>query len=254
MRTFPDPENLLACHTRTLFIGRVEVISATVVEGNGWMRAFSKVVSLDIWDSTDQLCPASHLFNFICFLPILENLYMKGHGITSSEFSKPSISPPLTGSLQLDLKQGTEHITRQLLDLPNGAHFRILYWTFSFDDGLPRLALGCSETLEIVHVHCLVPNAPPADFSQAKRLKEVVFRYLRKVSIDITLADLKQMSEETRGQWMDLDRLLVQLWEVNAVQTWVMCHTRWGRDEAYGHTERFLPGLANRRMVKVGKS
>jgi hypothetical protein len=223
---------------------------------------------------------------------------MKGHGITSSEFSKPSISPPLTGSLQLDLKQGTEHITRQLLDLPNGAHFRILYWTFSSDDGLPWLALGCSETLEIVDVYCLVPSkfylfsffsnerltlapapdAIPADFSQAKRLKEVSFRFtsldnvcavmtlktltsdhrcLRKVSIYITLGDypdVKQMSEETRGQWMDLDRLLVQLWEVNAVQTWVMCHTRWGRDEAYGHTERFLPGLTNRRMVKVGKS
>ncbi|KAF9789272.1 hypothetical protein BJ322DRAFT_1105131 [Thelephora terrestris] len=150
---------------------------------------------------------------------------MKGHGITSSEFSKPSISPPLTGSLQLDLKQGTEHITRQLLDLPNGAHFRILYWTFSFDDGLPWLALGCSETLEIVDVYCLVPNAIPADFSQAKRLKEVAFRFttldnvcavmtlktltsdhrcLRKVSIYITLGDypdVKQMSEETRGQW-----------------------------------------------------
>jgi hypothetical protein len=162
------------------------------------------------------------------------------------------------------------------------------------------LALGCSDTLEIVNVYCLLPSksylylssffsserltfapapdAIPADFSQAKRLKEVSFRfirldnvcavmtlktltsdhrYLHKVSIYITLGDypnVKQMSEETRGQWMDLDRLLVQLWEVNAVQTLVMCHTRWGIEEVYGHTERFLPGLTQRGMVKLGYS
>jgi hypothetical protein len=54
MRAFPDPDNSLACYTRALFIGCAKIISTTVVEGNGWMRAFSKVVTLDIWDSSSK--------------------------------------------------------------------------------------------------------------------------------------------------------------------------------------------------------
>ena len=49
-KAFPDPANSPAYYTRFLEIGCVELVTAADAEEGGWIRAFSNVVRLDVWN------------------------------------------------------------------------------------------------------------------------------------------------------------------------------------------------------------
>jgi len=199
-----------------------------------------------------------------------------------------STSPPLTGTLKLDLVQGIEAITRQLLELPNGIHFRMLKckWYLGRDD--PRWTVAtmeaCSGTLESIDINSTklwYTRVGSVDFFKTTRLKEVVFRLggtldvqttialetltsehrdLQRVSIHIpikapSIDDPVNMRQVIRGavdkQWMDLDRVLIQLWETNAIPTQVIYTTEEGKKEGREYIGALLPEMTKRGILEV---
>ena len=70
---------------------------------------------------------------------------------------QPLTSPPLTGTLVLDLNGGIEPIAHRLLELPNGARFRKLDCTLCLpEDLLCTMAMveKFSDTLECIKIKC----------------------------------------------------------------------------------------------------
>ena len=174
---------------------------------------------------------------------------------------------------------GMGPVTRRLLDLPNGLHFRefALSWLREEDlQWIIALIAGCSHTLERLFIKCFLPgaltlflhltcnsssltgDAGPAsiDLSKATNLEDAVFLptsmsvkwiilalqtitpkhlNLRGVSVyvpyDPTLtnagADVAQViGDLICGQWLDLDRFLVQIWESRSIRPKVLSTTR----------------------------
>ncbi|KAF9778708.1 hypothetical protein BJ322DRAFT_486083 [Thelephora terrestris] len=158
--TFPDPANSPACHTRSLFIACAQDIPTAVVGEGSWIDEFSSVVRLSVL-SAHEACSASQLIKLVCSLPLLEDLDVAGQVVDDHKddgtITQFPTSPPLTGTLKLDLVQGIEAITRQLLELPNGIHFRMLKfkWYLGRDD--PRWTVAtmeaCSGTLESIDIN-----------------------------------------------------------------------------------------------------
>ena len=154
-----------------------------------------RCVGLEAW-------VVSRLFDLVCSLPLLEDLDVKGFAIVSDAVVfHPSASPRLTGTLRLNLRQWSRVTTRLLSDLPNGVHFRKLecVWCLQYDIECVSVAVEvCSDTLECVSIECgnhgtrqfllwtsnqltststlVIPQAGAVGLSQARRLKEVVFR------------------------------------------------------------------------------
>ena len=71
----------------------------------------------------------------------------------------PPSSPAFTGTLRLVLFHGMGPIVHQLLDVPNGLHFRHLSFSWRREDELQwinALVAECSDTLEsITATRCL---------------------------------------------------------------------------------------------------
>ena len=183
--------NTLAYHTRTLSIGCPEfVVDADAGEG-GWIRAFSSVESLDVnngvWPLDTLRCtitpfhgfsstlksfrvcpiilPSPQLFFLIRSSPLLEDLTVVGHSESSGEDNNPhwlppgvsTTSPPLSGSLDLNIPGGMGNTVCRLLDLPNGLHFRKLVFSWDLREDLrwiTELVEECSHTLEFLHIAC----------------------------------------------------------------------------------------------------
>ncbi|KAF9645554.1 hypothetical protein BDM02DRAFT_495077 [Thelephora ganbajun] len=218
-RTFPDPSRYPTHHTHTLTIGCPEVVTAADAQEGGWIRAFSNVTRLevlsglrDLYGSEVSLVPfhgfspvlkslrvASETFpcvqilNLACSFRFLEDLdlaqHMMGVGIIGRDRTvfQPSTSPVLTGTLRVYLPGRMGCVTRRLLNLPCGLHFRKLEFSCYRDDNLRwmrALVVGCSNTLECVDIECCVsiplaqkdPWTASIDLSKAIKLKEVVFR------------------------------------------------------------------------------
>ncbi|KAF9644822.1 hypothetical protein BDM02DRAFT_3190267 [Thelephora ganbajun] len=172
---------------------------------------------------------------------------------------QPSTSPVLTGTLRVHLPESMEYATRRLLNLPGGLHFWKLECSCYFESNLQwmsALVAGCSDTLECVDIEYWIsppseqvgPPTVSIDLSRATKLKEAVFRsntlrvawlvlalqsitsehrYLHQISIHVPeVPDLashrRAVSEVTHRQWMDLDRILVQLWESHGIRLKVM--------------------------------
>ena len=186
-KTFPDPENSPAYHTRTLSICCPQVVVAADAEEGGWIRTFRHVVALDVrgglWNIDESEVPlvlfhnfspvlkslrvvsrtlqCPQVFNLICSLPLLEDLCVKDYGGDNNDRDgtvfQPSTSPVLTGTLEFDLPERMERVTRRLLGLPNGLRFRKLVWTWFHEEDIPRtvaLVVGCYDTLEYVDINC----------------------------------------------------------------------------------------------------
>jgi len=308
-KTFPDIADSPACHARTLFISCPWLIVAADAGEGGWIRAFSRVAKLDVANDTryftvmeislapfrkfsptlKSLCigpirlPNAWLFDLICSFPLLEDLSLTGRDkplfsgddLHEPQSVGPLTSPAFTGSLDFHiLGEGAGNTARQLLDLPNGLHFRKLVLSWDHKRDLwwnAELVTGCSHTLEsldITYTFCrtfihisfrannltLFPVGPePGSFnlSKATKLRSVVFRPTWQTVEWITVAlqtitpqhrDLRQISiyapyhstpydaeimqsleEATYRQWLDLDRLLVQLWESRSIRPRVGC-------------------------------
>ena len=176
-KTFPDPANSPAYHTRSLFIGCPRSVTAADAEEGGWIRAFSRVVRLELHTHpyhnpeaslipfhnfspalkslrVVNLLPRSQVFELVCSLPLLEDLNIQEYQVDEADYGKvgfqPLTSPPLTGSFELDTEEAGPTI-RRLLDLPGGFHFRELILTWRNEEDLRwfmELVVGCSDTLE----------------------------------------------------------------------------------------------------------
>lgn len=119
------------------------------------------------------------------------------------------------------------------------------------------------------------PAAGPIDFSKAIRLKELSFDFQRfgdvfiamalgtltpkhtdfqkvtilvpSVLVDESIGIRQSIGDEVYNQWMDLDRVLVRLWESNAIQTQVIYRATGGR----GHIEALFPEMSKRGAVEM---
>jgi len=203
-KTFPDPSTSPAYHARTLLVGCPQAVTEVDGEEGGWMQTFSHIERLVVrctWTNfsapefslvpfhkfsrtlkslcvTSLLLPHSQVFSLVRSLPLLEDLTLIGHDMSTVDGNAsdtsptiiPSTSPALTGTLELLLYQGMLHTTHLLLDLPNGLHFRKLSLSWC-DEGdlswMVKLVAACSNTLECLDVtrelYGAVHSVPPLD-------------------------------------------------------------------------------------------
>jgi hypothetical protein len=122
------------------------------------------------------------------------------------------------------------------------------------------------------------PTPAPIDLSKVTKLKDVIFRPnswgagwvvgtfqtiipkhrdLRQITIHIPyymvraglFGDIRQAINETQyGQWMDIDRLLVQFWESRSIRPKVICTTKQGMGDNLG---RLLPEITGRGIIDL---
>ena len=188
-RNFPDSSYSPAYHTRTLSVQCPQVVTMADAEEGGWIRAFSRVVRLEVsgtmhgFGESDvsltpfhafspilrslslfsTTLPLSRIFSLVRSLPLLEDLMLAVHGIPNNDDLDvggppigipPPNSPVFTGTLRLVLFYGMGLIVRRLLDLPNGLHFRHLSFSWIREDELQwinALVAECSDTLESIN-------------------------------------------------------------------------------------------------------
>ena len=105
----------------------------------------------------------SQLFKLICSLPLLEDLKIRVFVACGNDgdgaASEPSTSPPLTGTLELQLIGEIEPVARRLLVLPNGLRFREFECVWKLPDDprwITALVERCAETLECFYIRCKV--------------------------------------------------------------------------------------------------
>ena len=189
--TFPDPASSPAYHTHSLFVGCVQAISAADAEEGGWIQTFSNVLRLEvrsgirnIHEQTNPLVllhnfsprlksllvvsrnlSPSQVFSLSCSMPLLEDLGIVSHGMSSSydggTVFRPSTSPVLTGILGLYVPEGMEYTARQLLNMPNGLRFWKFNCTLCLEEDLQwiiALVTTCSDTLKCIEIDNYVPR------------------------------------------------------------------------------------------------
>ena len=186
-KTFPDPSTSPACYTKSLSVGCPHAVTAADAQPGGWIRTFSHVLHLNVdrlYDDGSAVplllfrgfsptlkslhvhfdpLPPSQICDFILSFPLLEDLNATacessasdGDGSHELLHAVQSVGlPRFTGTLELP-GTGIKLITRQLLSLPGGIHFRrlVLRW-FKVEDLSLAMALveACSHTLESLDI------------------------------------------------------------------------------------------------------
>ena len=188
-RTFPDPSNSPARHTRSLSIRRSPVVTFVDTGVGGWTRTFSGIVRLHVdirgfgggkkvsliplhglSSALKSLrlaygssTPSSEIFSFVCSFPLLEDLALVSLGGNSEidEWKVPSTSPKLTGTLDLRMLGGIRPAVHRLLELPSGLHFsKISVACLKEDVGsMVDLVSKCSDTLESLSIYYYIVGA-----------------------------------------------------------------------------------------------
>jgi hypothetical protein len=195
MKTFPDPSNTPAHHTRRLAIYEPPIIT---IDAAAWIRAFRRVKELEVnalgWDNGDgslahlhglspiinalhivhHSLPPSEVFNLICSFPSLENLVLLSFAHSDTNESViPSTSPKLTGTLHLGVGNETRSNLRRLLALPGGLHFSKISVTCSISDAQPTtdLVSRCSDTLRSLTIsyYPMGTSLPPSMICQSMK-------------------------------------------------------------------------------------
>ncbi|KAF9644799.1 hypothetical protein BDM02DRAFT_841941 [Thelephora ganbajun] len=189
-----------------------------------------------------------------------------------------------TGTLDFLSFGGMGNITRRLLDLPDSLHFRRLVFSWHYQEDLhwmEELLAACSDTLEcleILHNPSVHTSLTSINLSKATKLRAATFRALslsvawitmalqtisprhqdlRQISIhachDLALATIDaNMMQSFGGQWLDLDRLLVQLWESRSIQTKLMHVTPVQETQDMGEqVGRWLPEATERGIIDL---
>jgi len=168
-KTFSDPEDSPAHHTRSLFVCGIPMANVVEEGVGGWIRTFCNVVCLE-FSHLDQaslvpfygLSPAvsslrldyatAEVFDLICSFPLLEDLTLVALSPEGDAdgWNAPLMSPKLTGTLSLWMFGRTCFIVRRLLDLPGGVHFSKIDAMFSDHEAksVTDLVSKCSDTLE----------------------------------------------------------------------------------------------------------
>jgi len=216
----------------TLVIGCPKEVAVADAEAGGWIGGFSRVVRFEVGSNSAEaestvsfvpfhgfssfvkslhikftILPSSRVFNLILSFPLLEDLSLTADDVAidngDSPDEPPTVSQPLTppmftGSLHLFLNQGGSLITRWLLSIPAGIHFRefTLTWLHAEDPLLTMAVVEkCSRTIETLDITCHLRKPSPfcngagtdsllcflaksvaIDLSKATKLKNVVFR------------------------------------------------------------------------------
>ena len=182
-KTFPDPPNSPAHHTRHLLIRGI--LAATGEDTRGWIRAFHNLVHLQLegtgWTygaypvtlvpfhglsptlrSLRPTCTSPGVLDPICSFPLLEDLALISSSHRSDAWNIPPTSPKLTGSLTLSAPGGIPPVTRRLLSLPNGLHFTKISVHLDKDiHSVTDLVSSCSDTLESISVCYYAPGTFP---------------------------------------------------------------------------------------------
>ena len=187
---FPDPSTSPAHYAKTLVIVFPYVFTATDAGVGGWISGFSHVTQLELGSTvmhanrsaislvplhgfspvlkslrvTFTGFPSLRIFDLILSFPLLDDLTVTAYnepigGIPDVQATVAQLSSPPTfsGTLRLFLKVGMKSITRQLLSLPGGIHFRKLnlMWGHEEDALWARNLVGrCSRTLEYLNITC----------------------------------------------------------------------------------------------------
>jgi hypothetical protein len=187
---FPDPSISPAHYTKILSVFCLQAVVAADAEAGGWIRGFSRVVHLGFFINRSfslvpfhrispdiktliflvevPALPSSRIINLILSFPLLEDLgvhVITPYGMSSDNDDspdrlltavQPSSLPVCSGFLELFMQGGMEPVTRPLLSLPLGIHFRklVLAW-YHEADLLTTIALveGCSHTLESLKIY-----------------------------------------------------------------------------------------------------
>ena len=180
---FPDPSTSPARYTKTLLISCPQLVTAADSEAGGWVTGFSRVARLEVRADGSFVNPVSfvpfhgfsplikslsvtlftlsspHIFDLILSFPLLEDLAVKtiSDALTDIDGSgwllaaaRSSSTPMFTGSLNL-LWAEMKPVTRWLLALPGGIHFRKLIGRWSHEEDIPlmmALVERCSHNLE----------------------------------------------------------------------------------------------------------
>ena len=170
-KTFLDPSNSPAHHTRSLSIYGSPAVTAEDTDVGGWIRTFRNVIHLSLicreghqaflvsFHGLSPTVRSLHLsstttesFNLVCSFPLLEDLSFVFFGSKSEpdRWNVPLRSPKLTGSLDLRTPMGTRSVARRLLDLPGGLHFTKITVGCGARDSqsITELVSRCSDTLE----------------------------------------------------------------------------------------------------------
>ena len=191
-KTFPNPSNSPAYYARSLSIRGILTVTAADVDVGGWIHTFDRVVNLclDTFGCDDRQVsllplhglshtlksltmsytsiPPSEVFGLICSFPLLEDLALLscGDGSDTDGWDAPSVSPKLTGSLDLRSLGSIRSVARQLCDLPDGLYFnKISVGCLNEDvESTMDLVSKCSETLESIRVSFYLTGAFPSAF------------------------------------------------------------------------------------------
>jgi hypothetical protein len=187
-KTFPGPGNSPARYAKTLYFGP-HVVPAADGEVGGLIRGFSRVERLEMDcrgsfpDGPSSLAsfhgfspaiislrmtlavpPPLWIFDLTLSFPLLKDLAVTTHTMSADNSdgsedapaaAQPSRPPMFTGSLELDLKGGMQHIIRRLLSLPGGIRFRKLTLTWYYVKDLSlimALVEECHHTLESLNI------------------------------------------------------------------------------------------------------
>ena len=195
---FPDPSTSPARYTKALFIRYSPKVAVAAREEGSWISTFAHVVrfELDTLDMIDANWSGFHLAQFHGFSPAIKSLRLSFYSVPSSRAFdlinsfpllddlavtsydewvgnndapedqttaiRSLISPPFTGSLELDLWAGMDLMASRLLSLPGGLHFRRLSLTLNQrEDALPMTALveGCRSTVESLEIGCIISGS-----------------------------------------------------------------------------------------------
>jgi len=176
-KTFPDPSNSPAHHTRTLSIRGIPIATPAYVGMDDWIRSFRNVVDLclehqdlvsivpfyGISPTVRSLCLTYTTPEIFRSFPHLEDLaFVDSHPKADLDgWTAPLTSPKLTGSLRLRLSVSARPVIRRLLELPDGPHFsKITVISFNEDaESVTDLVSKCSDTLETLALAYLPPGA-----------------------------------------------------------------------------------------------
>ena len=188
MKTFPNPSNSPAHHTRSLSIFRLPTFSARGPNTRAWICAFRRLEHLNICaffcasirgpllpfhgisptlrslSITSFAAPVPEVFDLVCSFPLLDDLELSSViGYKPDTWTIPSTSPKLTGTLHVGKLSGTKSIIRRLLELPDGLHFsKILADCFCEAELTIDLVPRCFETLETLQIGRMYFGALPS--------------------------------------------------------------------------------------------
>jgi len=167
-KTFPDPSNSPAHHTRTLTIFGTSVITAADMGVSNWIHPFHNLIHLEL--SHVYRAPLFTLYGLsptlrslslrctpfdsglICSFPLLEDLALVAafSFIDVDRWNATLASPKLTGTLILEGRGEARSATRRLPVLSGGLHFSKISTKFCNEEAEPvtKLVSMCSKTLE----------------------------------------------------------------------------------------------------------